>query len=327
MPLEQLRFYDGRNPKPDDFDAYWERALRELNAMDPDPQIEQHRSPASFADCFDLWFSGVDNARVHAQYIKPRTRERHPVVLQFHGYSASAGDWFHKLTWAAQGFAVAVMDVRGQGGRSEDVGGVRGTTYRGHIIRGLDDHPDRMLFRQIFLDTVQLARVVATMPDVDATRVSVVGASQGAGLAIACAALEPRISCVAPTYPFLCDYQRVWEMDLGHQAYEELTYYFRQFDPTHARAAEIFTRLGYIDVQHLAERIMARVMMATGLMDTICPPSSQFAVFNKIRSPKQLVLYPDFGHEELPGLSDRIFEFVNETQAIGSAHEEKRSSR
>ncbi len=52
--------------------------------------------------------------------------------------------------------------------------------------------------------------------------------------------------------------------------------------------------------------------MATALMDTVCPPSSQFAVYNKISSPKEMVLYPDFGHEGLPGHSDRVFEFLSE---------------
>ena len=51
-------------------------------------------------------------------------------------------------------------------------------------------------------------------------------------------------------------------------------------------------------------------MMGVGLMDTICPPSSQFAAFNKIRAPKELVIYPDFGHEGLPQMQDRVFQFM-----------------
>ena len=51
-------------------------------------------------------------------------------------------------------------------------------------------------------------------------------------------------------------------------------------------------------------------MMATGLMDTICPPSTQFAAYNKISSNKKHILYPDFGHEKLPGFPDIIFEFM-----------------
>jgi cephalosporin-C deacetylase len=50
--------------------------------------------------------------------------------------------------------------------------------------------------------------------------------------------------------------------------------------------------------------------MGITLMDTICPPSSQFAVFNKITAPKEAVIYPDYGHEPLPGFPDRAFAFL-----------------
>ena len=188
---------------------------------------------------------------------------------------------------------------------------VAGPTLRGHIIRGLEDpDPSKLLFRQVFLDTVQLARVVMAFPEVDPGRVGCWGASQGGALALACAALEPRIRRIAPVFPFLCDFQRVWEMDLAKDAYEELRLFFRAFDPRHEREAAIFNRLGYIDVQHLAPRIRADVLMFTSLMDTICPPSTQFAAYNRIASPKDLVIYPDFGHEALPGQIDRTFNFL-----------------
>ena len=228
----------------------------------------------------------------------------------FHGYSGHSGDWVDKLGYVARGFSVAAMDCRGQGGLSEDSGGVKGNTHRGHIIRGLDDVPENLLFRQIFLDAAQLAGIVMGFPEVDGERVGATGASQGGGLTLACAALEPRIKRIAPVYPFLCDYRRIWEMDLATSAYEELRTYFRLFDPLHEREEETWTRLGYIDNQHLAPRIEADVLMVTGLMDTICPPSTQFAVYNKIRSRKDMLIYPDYGHENLPGAADRIYGFL-----------------
>ncbi len=231
-------------------------------------------------------------------------------MLLFHGYSGNSGDWSDKLHYVAQGFSVAALDCRGQGGESEDVGGVRGSTLRGHIIRGLGDDPRKLLFRDIFLDCAQLAGIVMDRPEVDAKRVGATGGSQGGALTLACAALEPRIARAAPMYPFLCDYQRVWEMDLAEAAYEELKAYFRWFDPRHEREPELFTRLGYIDVQHLAPRIKAKVLMFVGLMDMVCPPSTQFAAYNKISSEKDVVIYPDFGHEALPGASDAVFEFI-----------------
>lgn len=314
-PLAELKTYQGLNPRPADFDAYWAAALRELDATDPRPElIPSTELTPRHSECFDLWFTGVGGARIYAKYVRPKNataRGALPAVLQFHGYSGHSGDWLSRLAWSSEGFCVAAMDCRGQGGRSEDAGGVKGTTLRGQIVRGLDDpDPRRLLFRQIFLDTAQLARVVMSFPEVDAARVGAMGGSQGGALTLACAALEPRLKRAAPIFPFLCDYRRVWEMDLAKDAYEELRYFFRSFDPRHERENEIFTKLGYIDCQHLAPRIQAEVLMYTGLMDTVCPPSSQFAAYNKITAKKSMVLYPDFAHEALPGESDRTFNFM-----------------
>lgn len=279
-PLSELCEYRGTNPKPSDFDAYWERALAELDAVDPAPELipVDALGPCN-AETYDLFFTSVGGARIYAKYLRPRNAPaNNPALLIFHGYTGNSGDWHDKLVWTGQGITVAAMDCRGQGGRTDDPGGVRGFTHTGHIIRGLDDSPDRLYFRSIFLDTVQLARVVLMLNgDGELYRT---GVSQGGGLAIACAALEPKIRRCVSMVPFLSDYQRVWEMDLAEDAYAELRTYLRYFDPLHKRADEIFRKLGYIDVHHLAPRVQASVLMGIALMDTVCPPSTQFTIFN-----------------------------------------------
>lgn len=311
MPLEELEVYQGRNPRPDDFDAFWRQGLAEMQRLDPQLELVPAGFQTPFAKCDHLCFTGVGGAWVHAQLLQPRdARAPHPAVLMFHGYSGNAGDWASKLGYVAQGYTVAALDCRGQGGLSEDRGGVAGGTWRGHIVRGLDGPPENMLFRHIFLDAAQLAGLVMEMPDVDEDRVGATGGSQGGGLTLACSALEPRIKRAAPVYPFLCDYQRVWEIDLDVDAYAELREYFRRFDPRHEREEMVFEKLGYIDVQHLCSRIEGEVFMGIGLMDEICPPSTQFAAYNKIKAEKSLAIYPDHGHEDLPGHSDSIYQFM-----------------
>ncbi len=315
MPIEQLKKYQGINPKPEDFDAYWESGLQEIRSIDPKVEMTPSDFQVPGCECFHLYFTGVQGARVHAKYLRPsNVKSPHPAVLMFHGYTGNAGDWQDKLSYVSQGFSVAALDCRGQGGLSEDIGGVWGNTHHGHIIRGLAEaingSPQQLLFRQIFLDTAQLAQIVMEMPDVDPDRVGALGGSQGGALTVACAALEPRIKRSAPVYPFLSDYKRVWQIDQAKDAYRELKEYFRLFDPTHKREEKIFNALGYIDIQHLASRITAEIYWGIGLMDTICPPSSQFAVYNKILSLKCMEIYPDFAHEVLPGHNDNSFQFM-----------------
>jgi len=311
MPLSELKDYAGVNPRPADHETYWSRALQEMKAVNPKVELVPHPIKAPYAECFDMYFTGVGGARLHAMYLRPaNARAKHPAIVKFHGYAMNSGDWAEKLKWAALGFSIAALDCRGQGGLSEENGVVKGTTYKGHIIRGLDDGPDRLLFRQIFLDTAELARIVMEMPEVDPARVGATGTSQGGGLTLACAALEPRIRRAFSILPFLSDYKRIWDMDLAKRAYEELAWYFRTFDPLHEREQEVFTTLGYLDVQHLAPRIAADTCMVVGLMDDVCPPSTQFAAYNKMKCPKKMLLYPDYAHENIPGVEDRAYDFL-----------------
>ena len=310
FPLEKLKEYKGINPKPADFDEFWDESTREMKQTPPRAELVPADFRTDYAECFHLYFDGTGGSRIHAQYLRPAQRKgKCPVILMFHGYSVDAGDWVDKLGYVAAGFCVSALDCRGQGGLSEDLGQTKGTTFKCHFIKGLDGDPRDMLFRHIFLDTAKLADIVLGFPEVDENRAGATGGSQGGALTVACAALEPRIKKLAPVYPFLSDYKRVWEMDLDTNAYEELRYYFRRFDPLHEREEEIFTKLGYIDIQHLAPRIKGETLWTVGLMDTICPPSSQFAAYNKIRAKKDMLIYPDFGHEHIRGLADRIFTF------------------
>ena len=310
MPLEKLKTYMGRTPCPSDFDEFWDKSLEEMRAIDPQPVFTPHASGSALADFFDLTFTSTKGAKVHAIFARPKSFEgKIPAVLKFHGLSGYCGEWSSLLPYVSQGFCIAALDCRGQGGLSEDVGG-HGNSYSTPFSRGLDGAPEDMLCRDLFLDTAMLARIIMGLDYVDETRVGAFGGSQGGALTVACAALVPEIKLAAPTYPYLSDYKRVWDMDLAKGAYEGIKYYFRNSDPTHEREEEIFTKLGYIDIQNLAPRIKAEVMMSTGLMDTVCPPSTQFAMYNKLTTQKSVVIYPDFGHESLKGNSDLVFEFM-----------------
>lgn len=309
----ELKNYNGISPCPKDIDDFWDSSIAEMKAINPDVSLKKVFDYPN-AECFELYFTGIDGARVFAKYARPKNITKPAdALLLFHGYSGKSPEWSGLLSWTGQGFCVAALDCRGQAGKSEDVGGVIGNTLHGHIIRGLDSNdPKKLLFRSVFLDTAELAQIVMDFDEVNEKRVSAYGGSQGGALTLACASLEPRIYKAASCYPFLSDYKRVWEMDMAERAYAELKEYFRNFDPRHEREDEIFELLGYIDIQNITKRIKANVKMFTGLMDNVCPPSTQFAAFNKITSPKEVTFYPDFGHEGLPDVNDIVMRWLLE---------------
>lgn len=309
LPLSQLLEYRGQTPAPEDLKDFWKQTLQEQAAIAPEIELTPGDFPSRAVEAFHLWFTGLDGARIHAKYVRPKGLKSVPAILRFHGYTGNAGDWNDVLGFAAEGIAVASLDCRGQGGLSQDRTITNANTHRGHIIRGAEDGPEALYFRRVYADTVRLAEIVAGFDEVDPTRIGATGWSQGGGLTLACASLTPLINMAAPVYPFLCDFRRVWEMDLARDAYDEIRTWFRLRDPLHERETELWRTLSYIDAANLSAEITGTVLFSTGLMDPICPPSTQFAAFNNISSPKELVLYPDFGHEGLPKLHDRIHNF------------------
>src|ERR1044071_7497591 len=99
MPLKKLKSYKGLNPKPKDFDRYWDKALKEMRALDPKVTLTPHKTlKVPYAECFDMYWTGVGGARIHAKLLRPKTAPKpHPALCMFHGYSGSAGDRSHKL--------------------------------------------------------------------------------------------------------------------------------------------------------------------------------------------------------------------------------------
>lgn len=313
MSVDRLFKYEGSSPCPKDIDEYWDTALEEMNSVQHNAEFIKKDFPSKAADMFDLYYTGTKNARIYAKVAIPKNiKEKMPAILMFHGLSGSSCEWNGLLSYASQGYVVAFMDTRGQGGLSQDVGSVVGTTYTTPFTRGLDGDKHGLLMRDVFLDTALLAKIIMGLDCVDENRVGATGGSQGGALCVACACLVPQIKKCAAKFPYLSDYKRVYEMDLNKGAYEGLKYYFRNFDPTHKRVDEIYEKLGYIDIQNIAKRMKAELLMFTGLMDTTCPPSTQFAMYNKVKSKKNVVFYPEYGHEGLKGSDDLIFEFFSD---------------
>ena len=59
--------------------------------------------------------------------------------------------------------------------------------------------------------------------------------------------------------------------------------------------------LSYFDTLNLADRVRCPTIMSVGLQDQICPPTTCFAVFNRIIGEKRYRIYPEkkhgLGHE------------------------------
>lgn len=318
MSLEEMHNYMGATPCPEDFNCFWDEQLNKTAGEMIDFSVSEAEIPhTGSTKYYDIWFRGTNGGKMYAKYVKPESHEKVPVILQFHGYPGASRGWFEQTSFAGIGTAVLAMDCSGQGGYSQDLRARCGSTASDHIIMGIDGPEEDMYYVQTFLDTCLMVRIAQQLPGIDPDRIYVNGGSQGAGLGLVCAALNPgKVKKCATLYPFLSDYKRAYDLDYDTVVYTGLRYYNRWFNPDGSRTEEVFRKLGYIDVQNFVERITCPVLFGTGLMDTYCPPSSQFAVYHKIRAPKKHVIFPDYGHEEIGAFDDMLIDFFGKEVSV-----------
>ncbi|WP_103338490.1 acetylxylan esterase [Amycolatopsis sp. CA-126428] len=297
-----LAAYRVTTPEPPELDTWWATQLAESRAMAKPIRITRHE-PEIYGPlpAFDLEFSGADGDRIRGWYLRPPASAdvELPTVVTFVGYGGGRGLPIDHTALPSAGFAVLVMDVRGQGGRwtigaTGDPGGNSGGPEApGVMTRGIAD-PRTYYVTRLITDAVRAVEVAGELDGVDGNRIAVRGGSQGGGLALAAAALSgDAVKVCQADVPFLCDFQRAITL-AGQPPYTEIAGFLAQHVDLVPAALDT---LRYVDCALLARRITARCLLSVGLMDEVCPPSTVYAAFHEINAPKELLISPFGGHD------------------------------
>jgi len=235
-------------------------------------------------------FSGFGGQHIRGWFLVPRHRsEPLPCVVEYIGYGGGRGNPTDWLVWSAAGCAHLVMDTRGQGstwlhGDTPDIEPDGSSPHHpGFMTRGIY-HPETYYYRRLITDAVRAVETARSRDEVDPERIVVRGISQGGGLTLAVAGLEPSVAAVLANVPFLCHYRRAVEIT-DELPYFEITRFLRVHRD---RVDDVFRTLSYFDGVNFAVRAKARALFSTALMDEICPPSTVFAAFNHYAAAKEV---------------------------------------
>jgi cephalosporin-C deacetylase len=293
LPIEELRAYRTTTTEPAELGTWWTQRLRDARALARPPRLDRYE-PDLYRplEVFDAEFSGSGGSRIKAWYLRPAGDP--PVVVKFIGYGGGRGLPTEHMLLPALGYAVFVMDTRGQGGRwtSGATGDVAGGPENSTVMTRGIARPEEYYYTRLFTDAVRAVETAAELSGRDTVAVS--GMSQGGALALATASLLPRLVRVCHAdVPFLCDIQRA--ITLAPDApYTEVPGFLAHNVDLIPAALDT---LRYVDCALLARQIRAECLLSVGLMDTICPPSTVFAAFNEISSGKDIAVHPFTGHE------------------------------
>ena len=295
MPLEQLEAYRPKLAEPDDFDQFWRDTMIESRTQPLNPVFEPVSFGLELVDVFDTEFSGFDGERVKAWLLLPANTDNKklPCVVEYTGYTGGRNLPYEWLTWPNTGIAHLVMDSRGQGGDTPDLQteGAPGPLH-GYLTRGIHSR-ETFFYKRLLVDAVRAVEAARSHPNVDTDRVGVAGISQGGGISLAVAGLDPTVSILMSDIPFLCHYQRAATL-VDTKPYGELATYLTR-RPGHED--RVFEVLSYFDGVNFATRAIAPALFSVGLMDQVCPPSTVYAAYNRYSGPKTINVYPFHQHD------------------------------
>jgi cephalosporin-C deacetylase len=293
LPLERLREYRTSTAEPENLDGWWGQRIAEARELARPPKLTRYE-PDLYAplEVYDAEFSGARGDRIRAWYIKP-AGTAHKTIVKFIGYGGGRGAPSEHALTAALGYAVLVMDSRGQGGRwSVGQTGDNDPGPENSLVmsRGITN-PETYYYTRMFTDAVRAVDTALELGEEETVAVS--GGSQGGALSLAAAGLAPdKVALCHADVPFLCDIQRAITLAPSYP-YAEIPEFLNENIALEEKA---LNTLKYIDCALLARRISAQSLFSVGLMDEVCPPSTVFAAYNEVTSGKNIKVYPYSGH-------------------------------
>ncbi|MDD4817352.1 MAG: acetylxylan esterase [Victivallaceae bacterium] len=270
--------------RPADFDAFWDAQLKRLAAV-PVKVLEMKEVPVedkNYAEkmvCYDVKIACVDNVPVSGFLVMPRhaAPKSLPAVVTYQGAGVySAGKMFRIAEAGAM-----VLDINAHGienGRpGEFYANLEKNELSGYFLRGINDR-NKCYFLNMFLRVRRSLDFMKTLPEWDGRNLFVGGGSQGGLQSVVAAALDPDVTFAAPQAPWLCNIAAVLEK----RNYPSWPGFIKAGNNGAAADPAVADAMRYFDAVNFAGRVKCEVFVTCGLLDSTCPPSGIFMMYNEL---------------------------------------------
>ena len=282
-------------PAPDveDFDAFWDAERRKL-ARIPVQVLRMEKVPLDdpayegIVDCYDVQVRCTDGEPVSGFLALPcgAAPGTLPAYVFFHG--AGVRPAFQPLPWAAHGMIAFNVNAHGLPNRESE-------EFYKEASRRLENYPARLyrtpeesLFVRMTLRVIRALEYIKTRPEYDGKTLIVHGGSQGGYQTLAAAGLDPDVSLIIPNAPAMCNLAGALE---GRTPSWPFTVRLESEELRNNRNAL------YCDGVAFARRAKAQALFTVGFSDQAAVPSSVYAAYNVYAGEKQIMDFPDLGHE------------------------------
>jgi cephalosporin-C deacetylase len=278
---------------PANFNAFWSKAIEENNQLPLDTKTML--LPERCTDKVNVYEVSIQNwrpgARLYGILTVPKKEGKYPALLKVPG--AGIRPYYGDIELTNEGIIVFEIGIHGisvtmpQKNYDDILSGWNNQYW----IRDINDK-DRYFYKRVFLGCIKANDFLTSLPQWDGKNLGVLGSSQGGALTLVTAALDKRVTCAAPTHPAMCDmtgnlYDRAggWP-----QPFADKTTWGKASHP------DKLETVSYYDAVNFARLITIPVFFSFGYNDDVCPPTSVWAAYNVIKSPKEQFLALESAH-------------------------------
>jgi cephalosporin-C deacetylase-like acetyl esterase len=271
------------------FKEYWDKNLAELKKVKPEFNLIKKDSTDN-RDVYIAEMKSFGDLTIRGYYFVPKTAGKHAAILHVPGYGQGYDDRRVFLENSEDVIELALC-VRGHG-ISADVFnpgfGIPGIW--GYKLCSETD----VAYRGIYMDCVRAVEFLLSRPEVDTSRIGVMGGSQGGALTLAAAGLcGDKIKACSYFDPGPCDPRDHFRIrTMCNREFVN----FLKFYNNECAFEDALNVWDLIDTKGFAEWIKCPVFFVASLFDDDIPPHLGFSAYNRISAPKSFKIYPELGH-------------------------------
>lgn len=297
---------------PTDFDAFWNSQKAMLAAIPLYPVLTlQPDLCTSKVDVFHLNLQsagpyGNTTSRIYGILCVPKAEGKFPAVLNVPG--AGVRPYRGLVEMAERGVITLQIGIHGIPVNlpADLYAGLGRGALNSYFTINLDQR-DSYYYRRVYLGCVRSNDYLVSHPKWNGKQLIVMGGSQGGQLSIVTASLDPRVTALAANYPAYCDVTGYLHGRAG--GWPHMMRGTPQGPSPHATDLKIATT-AYYDAVNFARRLKVPGYYSWGYNDETCPPTSMFAAYNVIPSPKYLLLALEMPHATNPEQNARVDAWV-----------------
>ncbi len=278
-------------PMPKDFAKYWQEQRKILSGIPMNVVMTPVESTDKNIEVFDVKADSF-NGLMRGYYARPKGAKKGtmPAMLLTHGAGVRSSNKGNAIMWAKRGFIALDFNAHGiENGKDEAFYKNLGkTTLRGYPYFGSDAR-DTSFFRALFMRDMRAMDFLEAQPEWDGKILVVYGGSQGGGQAIACAALNPKVSLTVPLVPAMCDH--TGEKISRISGWPKLA--------THKNVKNkdaVLEASRYVDAMNFASLVKCNSLFNINLADNVCAPTSGFAAYNNVKGRKSVIITEEARH-------------------------------